>query len=160
MKKGGIIVDYLIVVEKQLRYTKNIILGRKEQFQESFENPLFEGEQTAAEVYIHGLNPLYKSCMKILDPKVDDSITKLEFNNELPLYEQYIDLYEQVLAILKELEVKMSEVDLKEHIKYPFNPDKTISRLEWIGLNIMHAVTHVGQALRLQSLYVRHKLEK
>jgi hypothetical protein len=148
------------VVEKQLRYAKNIILGRKEQFQESFENSLFEGEQTAAEVYIHGLNPLYKSCMKILDPKMDDSLLKLEFNNQLPVYEKYIDLYEQVLKILKELEEKMSESDLKKHITYPFNPDTTISRLEWIGLNIMHAVTHVGQALRLQSLYVRHKLEK
>ncbi|MHA1945259.1 MAG: hypothetical protein ACXADW_01475 [Candidatus Hodarchaeales archaeon] len=148
------------MVEKQLRYAKNIILGRKEQFQESFENSLFEGEQTAAEVYIHGLNPLYKSCMKILDPKMDDSLLKLEFNNQLPVYEKYIDLYEQVLKILKELEEKMSESDLKKHITYPFNPDTTISRLEWIGLNIMHAVTHVGQALRLQSLYIRHKLEK
>lgn len=153
-------MDYLIVVEKQLRYTKNIILGRKEQFQESFENPLFEGEQTAAEVYIHGLNPLYKSCMKMLDPQIDDSVLKLEFNNELPLYERYIDLYQQVLKILKEIQVKISEADLKGHIIYPFNPDITISRLEWIGLNIMHAVTHVGQALRLQSLYIRHKLEE
>ena len=153
-------MDYLIVVEKQVRYAKNIILGRKEQFQESFENSLFEGEQTAAEVYIHGLNPLYKSCMKILDSKIDDSNLKMEFNNELPVYEKYIDLYQQVLKVLKELESKMSEADLKEHIAYPFNPDTTISRLEWIGLNIMHAVTHVGQALRLQSLYLRHKLER
>jgi hypothetical protein len=148
------------VVEKQLRYAKNVIQGRREHFQESFENSLFEGEQTAAEVYIHGLNPLYKSCMKILDPKIDDSVLKLDLNNELPVYEKYIDLYEQVLKVLKELESKMSEVELKEHITYPFNPDTTISRLEWIGLNIMHAVTHVGQALRLQSLYLRHKLEK
>jgi hypothetical protein len=103
-------MDYLIVVEKQLRYAKNIMLGRKEQFQESFENSLFEGEKTATEVYLHGLNPLYKSCMKILDPKIDDSLLELEFNNDLPLHEQYIDLYEQVLKILRELKVK---IDIK-----------------------------------------------
>ena len=55
-------MDYLVVIEKQLGYAKNAIMGRKEHFQESFENPLFEGEQTAAEVYIHGLTPLYRSC--------------------------------------------------------------------------------------------------
>ena len=74
----GMMVDYLIVVERQLRYAKNVILGRKTQFQESFENPLFEGEQPAAEVYIHGLTPLYKSCMKILDPGIDESKLKIE----------------------------------------------------------------------------------
>jgi hypothetical protein len=153
-------VDYLIVVERQLRYAKNIILGRKVQFQESFEKSVLKGEQTAAEVYIHGLTPLYKSCMKILNPEIDESTLELEFNRDLPLPEQYIDLYEQVLEILREIEEKMTEEDLKEHIVYPFNPDTTISRLEWIGLNIMHAVTHVGQALRLQSLYLRHKLDK
>lgn len=153
-------VDYLIIVERQLRYAKNIILGRKVQFQESFEKSVFEGEQTAAEVYIHGLTPLYKSCMKILYPEIDESTLKLEFNSELPLPEQYIDLYEQVHKILREIEEKMTKEDLKEHIVYPFNPDTTISRLEWIGLNLMHAVTHIGQALRLQSLYLRHKLNK
>ncbi|MHA1977073.1 MAG: hypothetical protein ACW98F_11380 [Candidatus Hodarchaeales archaeon] len=152
-------MDYLIIVERQLKYAKNIILGRKEKFQESFENSLFEGEQTAAEVYIHGLTPLYKSCMKILNPEIAESALKLERKSELSLTDQYIDLYEQILKILREIEEKMKEEDLKGHIAYPFNPETTISRLEWIGLNVMHAVTHVGQALRLQSLYLRNKME-
>ena len=78
----------------------------------------------------------------------------------MAVYDQYIDLYEQILMILREIEKNMTRAVLKEHITYPFNPETTISRLDWIGLNIMHAVTHVGQALRLQSLYIRHKLEK
>ena len=153
-------MDHLVVIEKQLGYTKNAILERKEYFQESFENPLFEGEQTAAEVYIHGLTPLYRSCTKLLDPDINESAINLEFNKKLAVHDQYIDLYEQILVILREIENKMSRAVLKEHIMYPFNPETTISRLDWIGLNIMHAVTHVGQALRLQSLYIRHKLEK
>jgi hypothetical protein len=150
-------MDFIIIVERQLRYAKNVIMGRKAQFQESFENPLFEGEQTAAEVYIHGLTPLYKACMKILYPEINETDLKLEVKSELPLQEQYVDLYEQNLKALREIEEKVKEEDLKEHITYPFNPDTTISRLEWIGLNVMHAVTHVGQALRLQSLYLRNK---
>ncbi|MFX1286663.1 MAG: hypothetical protein ACFFB5_23705 [Promethearchaeota archaeon] len=153
-------MDYLIILEKQYSYTKNLLMARKAQFQESFEKPLFEREQTAAEVYIHGLTPLYRSCMKILNPEIDESTLKLEFNCELSLPEQYIDLYNQVLKILKEIEETMTSEDLKAHIMYPFDPDTTISRLEWIGLNIMHAVTHIGQALRLQSLYLHHKLNK
>ena len=55
---------------------------------------------------------------------------------------------------------KMTEEELKKHMVYPFNPDTTISVLEWIGLNIMHAVTHIGQALRLQSLYLRNRISE
>ncbi|MHA2157156.1 MAG: hypothetical protein ACXABU_17575 [Candidatus Hodarchaeales archaeon] len=150
-------MDFLIIVKKQLKYTKNVFFGRRDQFQESFEKSLFEGEQSAAEVYIHGLTALYKSCMKILYPETNEVTLKLEFNQELPLPEQYIEVYEQNLRLLKEIEEKITEEKLKEYIAYPFNPDTTITRLEWIGLNVMHAVTHIGQALRLQSLYLRNK---
>ncbi|MFX1517205.1 MAG: hypothetical protein ACFFC6_12955, partial [Promethearchaeota archaeon] len=133
---------------------------RTDQFQESFENPLFEGEQTAAEVYIHGLTPLYKACMKIVNPEVDESIVKLELNNELSLPNQYIELYERVIDVLRQIKEQLTEEDLRRHIVYPFNLDTTISILEWIGLNVMHTVTHIGQALRLQSLYLRNKINK
>jgi hypothetical protein len=95
--------------------------------------------------------------MKILYPETNEVTLKLEFNQELPLPEQYIEVYEQNLRLLKEIEKKITEEKLKEYIAYPFNPDTTITRLEWIGLNVMHAVTHIGQALRLQSLYLRNK---
>ena len=153
-------MDYLIILEKQFSYTKNLLLARKDQFHESFEKSLFKGESTAADVYIHGLTPLYKACMKILNPEIDESTLTLEFNGELSLPEQYIDFYEEVIRILKEIKEKMISKDLEEHIVYPFDPDTTISRLEWIGLNVMHAVTHIGQALRLQSLYLHHRLNK
>ena len=152
-------MDYLIVVEKQFSYLKNILLTRKGQFQESFENSVFEGEPTAAEVYTHGITSLYKSCAKILNPEINGSTFKLELNCELELHEQYIDLYNRTLRILKEIQQKMTKEELNRHIVHPLNPETKISILDWIGLNVMHTVTHVGQALRLQSLYIRNKLD-
>ncbi|UCE14412.1 MAG: hypothetical protein JSV04_04350 [Candidatus Heimdallarchaeota archaeon] len=151
-------MDYLIVVERQFSYTKNIIRKRTDHFQESFEKPIFDGEQSASEVFVHGLTPLYKSCMKILTPEIDESTLNLKLNNELTFPEQYIDLYERVLRSLRNVKEKLTEEELKKQIVYPFNPDTTISILEWIGLNVMNTVTHVGQALRLQSLYLRNRI--
>ncbi|MFX0185903.1 MAG: DinB family protein [Candidatus Hodarchaeota archaeon] len=153
-------MDYLIVVERQFSYTKNILLARKAQFQESFENSVFEGEPTAAEVYIHGITSLYESCAKILTPEINESKSNLEINKELDLPEQYIDLYDRTLQILKEIQQKMTKKDLNRYVVHPLNPDTKISLLKWIGLNVMHTVTHVGQALRLQSLYIRNKLDR
>ncbi|MFX0087424.1 MAG: hypothetical protein ACFFAU_17370 [Candidatus Hodarchaeota archaeon] len=153
-------MDYLVVVERQFSYTKDILLARKAQFHESFENPIFEGEPTAADVYIHGITSLYKSCAKILKPNTNESKFNLTINKELDLPEQYIDLYERTLQILKEIQQKMTSGGLNRYILHPFNPNTKISLLNWIGLNIMHTVTHVGQALRLQSLYIRNKLDK
>ncbi|MFX1508318.1 MAG: hypothetical protein ACFFDC_19730 [Promethearchaeota archaeon] len=150
-------MDYLIIVERQFSYTRNILLARKSQFQESFENSVFEGEPTAADVYIHGITSLYNSCAKILE--TNESRFNLEINKELDLPEQYIDLYERTLQILKETQQKMTNEDLNKYIVHPLNPDTKISLLKWIGLNVMHTVTHVGQALRLQSLYIRNRLD-
>ncbi|MHA2247246.1 MAG: DinB family protein [Candidatus Hodarchaeales archaeon] len=152
-------MDYLIVVERQFSYTKDILLARKDQFQESFKNSVFEGEPTASDVYIHGITSLYKSCVKILSPDINKSMLNIEINRELELPEQYIDLYKRTLQILKEIRQKMTDEDLNRHIVHPLDPDTKISLLKWIGLNVMHTITHVGQALRLQSLYIRNKLD-
>ena len=153
------VMDYQIILEKQYSYTKNVLLARKDQFHESFEKSLFKGEPTAADVYIHGITSLYKSCVKILMSESDESKFNLEINEELDLPEQYIDLYERTLQIFKEIQQKLTNEDLTKHIVHPLNSDTKISLLKWIGLNVMHTVTHVGQALRLQSLYIRNKLD-
>lgn len=149
-------IDYQIILEKQFSYVKDILLTRKDNFHESFEKPLFEGEPTAAEVYMHGLNSFYKSCVKLISPEKNNSELKLEVNRELGLPSQYIELYERTLQIFKELLQKMAEENLNKHIVFPLNPEKTISIIDWIGLNITHTAMHVGQALRLQALYIRN----
>jgi hypothetical protein len=89
-----------------------------------------------------------------------DDINKPILKNQSDLNRpgQYIDLYEKILYFLEKAEQNLSEEDLNEKIAFPFNPKTRITQRDWIGLNIMHMLTHIGQALRLQSLYLRNKL--
>ena len=152
-------MDHLIVVERQFSYVKNVVQNRKEFFQESFEKSLFEGDQTAADVYLHGVTTLYKYCSKLHYPELEEGKHHIELDRTLPLLEQYLDLHERTVLILREIKNKFSNKDLTQEIINPLNPDSKIILLEWIGLNVMHSVSHVGQALRLQSLLLRHKTE-
>lgn len=154
-KDGYLLIDFIIIVEKQFSYAKKVLLSRGKNFHESFEQPLFEGEATAADVYVHGIEPLYKNSYEILEPKINESMILLEKDTKLSLPNQYIELYERTIQLLKKIQLVLNEEDLNKPVM-AFSEHKIPLR-EWIGLNIMHMLTHVGQALRLQSLYLRNK---
>jgi hypothetical protein len=148
--------DFRIIVEKQYSYVKKVLLSRSEHFFDSFKNSIFEGEQTAEEVFIHGITPVYNLLYKLV---YDDINKPIPINqSDLNRPGQYIELYEKILHLLEKAEKNLSEEDLNEKIAFPFNPKTRIIQRDWIGLNIMHMLTHIGQALRLQSLYLRNKL--
>ncbi len=151
-------MDILLVVERQFSYIANVFHNRRQAFQESFENSLFEGEQSAADVYLHGVKTLYKYCSKLLNPDFEESRHIIEFDQKLSVLEQYIDLYKRTLLILKEIEQKFTNEELKQKVINPLNPASNIVLLDWIALNVMHSITHIGQALRLQTLYLRYKM--
>lgn len=146
-----------MVVEKQFSYTKKIFASRKEFFQTSFKNPLFEGEQSPAEVFIHGITPLYQNCCNILNIEFNEHIFAIDHVSEITKPERYIELYERTLFLLKEIQKNIKEEDFNNFLDIP-NSESRITLREWLNVNIMHTVTHVGQALRLQSLYIRNKL--
>ncbi|MHA2227164.1 MAG: hypothetical protein ACXAC8_18250 [Candidatus Hodarchaeales archaeon] len=152
------LIDSIIVIEKQFSYLKNVLAARKEHFHISFENSLFEGEQSPAEVFIHGITPLYRYCRKIINSKIDESTLNIELNIELDYPDRYLDLYEKILHLLREIQEKNIEEDLNQLVE-TFDSKTLMTLREWLNLNIMHTVTHVGQALRLQSLYIRHNLK-
>ncbi|MFX0052357.1 MAG: hypothetical protein ACFFAJ_07975 [Candidatus Hodarchaeota archaeon] len=151
--------ESIVILEKQFSYLKKVLSTRKEHFQESFECSLFNGESTASEVYVHGLRPLYKNSYKILKPDFNDSSIKFEMNMNLNLIERYIELYERTLQLLKQVQLKLTDEDLNKPLKVSVESKSQISLREWICLNVMHTVTHIGQALRLQALYIRNKLK-
>jgi hypothetical protein len=155
-KDGYLLIDFIIILEKQFSYAKKVLLTREKNFHESFEQPLFEGEATAADVYVHGIEPLYKTSHKILEPEINESMTLLEKDTKLSLPNQYIELYERTLQLLKKIQLVLKEEDLNKPIMISSDSEHKIPLIEWIGLNIMHMLTHVGQALRLQSLYLRN----
>ena len=143
-------------MEKQYSYVKKILISRSEHFSESFKNSIFEGEQTAAEVFIHAITPVYNLFYKIIQKDINKPIPEVQSDLNRP--DQYIDLYKQVLFLLEKAELNLTDENLNQKIVSPFNPKTLIIQREWIGLNIMHMLTHIGQALRLQSLYLRNKL--
>ncbi|MFX0173862.1 MAG: hypothetical protein ACFE9L_18415 [Candidatus Hodarchaeota archaeon] len=151
--------DSIEILEKQFSYLKKVLSNRKEKFQESFECSLFNGEPTASEVYVHGLKPLYKNCYKILNPDFNDSSIKFEMNVNLNLIERYIELYERTLQLLKQIRLELTDEDLNKPLNVSTELKPQISIQEWICVNVMHTVTHIGQALRLQALYIRNKLK-
>ncbi len=152
-------IDYQLILEKQFSYVTDIFLSRKDSFSESFEKPLFPSEPSAAEVYIHGLSSFYKSCVNLIAKEGDNSLVKFEMNKNLDLPSQYLELYENTIQIFKQVQQKMANEDLNTCIAFPLNPEKTISILEWISLNVTHTVSHVAQAIRLQALFFRNKSE-
>ncbi|MFW9779356.1 MAG: hypothetical protein ACFFE8_10930 [Candidatus Heimdallarchaeota archaeon] len=150
-------MDSIVVLEKQLSYVRNVLRSRKEHFQESFENRLFTNEKSAAEVYIHGITPLFQSCQKLLESGNDHPTPDPSLNASFGPLEQYLDLYARTISLLKKVEQQLQENDLNKYIDV-FNGQTQMKLREWLNLNVMHTVTHIGQSLRLQSLYLRNKL--
>lgn len=150
-------IDAINVMEKQFSYINKVLTARKEHFQESFEKPLFEGEQSAAEVYTHGITTTFRYCRKIIDNKTGESAA-FEPDIELEDPNKYLNLYEKTLHLLREVQQQSTEEDLNREVA-TFNSKTLMPLREWLSLNIMHTVAHVGQALRLQSLYIKHKLD-
>ena len=150
--------DLVILAEEQFSYTRRLLLHRKEHFSESFNSSLFQGESTAGEVFIHGIEPIFKFCHKILGTNTDKSSPELEIGSNMNLPEQYIDLYENIIHLLKKIHLKLTEEDLNMPISVSSNSSFQKPLRELLCLNIMHTITHIGQALRLQALYLRNKI--
>ncbi|MFW9855502.1 MAG: hypothetical protein ACFFFG_10600 [Candidatus Thorarchaeota archaeon] len=151
--------DSIAVIEKQLAYVKKVLPARREHFQKSFENPLFKNEQSAGQVFIHGITPLYKYCLEILDRDNPEFAPNLELNPKFALHLQYLELYERTVSILKAAREKIMDEKLNKKGHF-INSQTQMTLREELSLAIMHAVTHIGQALRLQSLYLRNSLDR
>jgi hypothetical protein len=149
--------DLVILAEKQFFYTKKLLLRRKEHFAESFRGSLFQGESTAGEVFVHGIEPLYQFCHKVLRSNTNETSTKFELAPDMSLPEQYIELYERTVHLLKKLQLKLTEEDLNNPVLALSNFDSQTQLRELLCLNIMHTISHIGQALRLQALYLRNR---
>ena len=152
---------FTIGFTKQLRYVRKVLSDRNshsQSFEASLKNPLFSGEPTALEVYVHGVSSLFWAIQKLRFPAKDDQEFSLAIDPEstIPLMDQMVDLYQKAIDALTIYLGSISEDTLKEKIPNPFS-ESEIGLLDWLGINIHHTIGHVAQALRLQALYLRHK---
>jgi len=149
-----------IGLRKQLDYMKKVLSDRDiETFDLSLKNPLFPDEPTALEVYIHGVSSLFWAAQKLRFPNKDDQgfALAIDPNANIPLKDQMVDLYQKSITALKKYLGTVTEAELESKIPSPFGGGEMVL-LDWLGINIHHTIGHVAQALRLQSLYLRHKI--
>jgi hypothetical protein len=152
-------IDSVDVLEKQFSYVRTVLTTRRKHFQESFEESLFANEKSAAEVFIHGITPLYESCQKLLANGSENPQPGPVLNTNIDPLEQYLDLYNRTILLLKTVQQQLTETDLNQVVDV-FNSQSQMKLRDWLNLNVMHTATHIGQALRLQSLYLRNMMEK
>jgi hypothetical protein len=137
-------------------YAKNLFEKRKDNhFEESLKNSLFENEETAYNVFIHAVTLLNMLSRKTTDPK-DGSMIKLDPESTAPLHEQLLELFNTAIEAYEEARTQFKEKDLQKMYKSPFGRDMTYE--DWFGFIIHHTIGHIYQVLRLQAIYLRHKV--
>jgi hypothetical protein len=151
---------FTIGLRKQLEYVKKVLTDRdNETFEVSLKNSLFPEEPTALEIYTHGVSSLFWAAQKLRFPAKDDQgfALTIDLNSNIPLKDQMLDLYRKAITALNQYLGTVTEADLGSKIPSPFGGGE-MRLLDWLGINIHHTIGHVAQALRLQSLYLRHKI--
>jgi len=139
-------------------YAKSLFEKRKKNhFEESMKNPLFEGEETAYNLFTHSINTLYWAMKIIANPDGDnkDISLKLDPESTAPLHEQLLDLFSKGIEAFEEVRTNFKEEDLKNTFKSPFGREMTYE--DWFGFVIHHTIGHIYQAFRLQAIYLRQK---
>ncbi|MFX1374500.1 MAG: DinB family protein [Promethearchaeota archaeon] len=140
-------------------YVKDLFEKRKDNhFEDSMKNPLFEGEQTAIDLFIHAISLLNWASRKTVDPDVDNKeiAIKLDPESTAPLHEQLLDLFNKAIEAYVEARTKYKEEDLQNKFKSPFGREMTYE--DWFGFIIHHTIGHIYQVLRLQAIYLRQRV--
>jgi hypothetical protein len=140
-------------------YAKTLFEKRKDNhFDESMKNPLFKGEKTALDLYVHSVTTLNFAMKKTTNPNADmkDIAIKLDPKSTAPLDQQLLNLFSKALEAYTEERIKYKEEDLKKTFKTPFGSEMTYE--DWFGFIIHHTIGHIYQSFRLQAIYLRHKI--
>ena len=140
-------------------WVTNLFEKRKgRNFEDSMKKPLFEGEQTAIDVFVHSISLLYWSSKKLTNPEADnkDISISLDPESKEPLHDQLLGLFKKAIDAYADARNLYKEEDLKNKFKSPFGREMTYE--DWFGFNIHHSIGHMYQALRLQAIYLRQKV--
>ncbi len=139
-------------------YAKSLFDKRKENhFEDSMIKPLFDGEETAQNVFLHSVSILYWASYTVLKPEAKEGEYKLELDpaSESPLHIQLLELFKKAMGSFIEARSQFNEEDLSRKFKSSFGE---MTYETWFGFMIHHTIGHIYQAFRLQALYLRHKV--
>ena len=153
--------EFYAVLEQQFNYFQQVMGERYEQdrvrFQDSLKKSIFPGEPTALQVFTHGVDSLYYSSKKIMNPKIEEHECKLEtmIEKKENLYEGLVEAYQIALDAFKTIVDTYSVDQNEEEVQTTF-PNRTMKLQQWIAINIFHTVGHIAQAMRIQAMYLRN----
>ena len=139
-------------------YAKNMFDKRKDNhFEDSMKKPLFDGEETALNVFLHSVSVLNWASNTILNPDAKEGDFKLDLdpNTESPLYKELTELFKKAMGSFIEARTQIKEDELNKTFKGPFGE---LSYENWFGFMLHHTIGHIYQAFRLQALYLRHNI--
>ena len=114
---------FTIGLRKQLDYVKKVLSDRNtDTFDISLKTPLFPGEPTGLEVFIHGVSSLFWAAQKLLHPDKDDQEFALSLTPESDksLMEQMINVYQKAIDTFTDYLGTITEADLETKIPSPF----------------------------------------
>ncbi len=150
--------DSIQSIKAMYNYAKNLFNKRKDNhFEDSMKKPLFEGEETAINVFLHSISVLNWASNTILQPDAKEGDFKLELDptSKFPLHKQLTELFKKAMGSFIEARSQIKENELKNTFKGPFGE---LSYENWFGFMLHHTIGHIYQAFRLQALYLRHNL--
>lgn len=135
-------------------YTNAILSRREGDVDRGYLEPLNDFDYSAGEIFLHGLNGLYRAIRTHYNPESnfnDHWVARLNLSS---LKEELMELY---LTIINEFVQLLSEIPLNKKdslIKSPISGnDTTIS--DWFNTCVMHTIHHIGQALRIHGMVLK-----
>ena len=125
------------ILFQNVKYAKRLISNRNN---ESIRNLFFYAEASPLELYNHAISTMIHFSQIDFANFETKKIESLSFNKNSPLSEQLISCLDQMLD---EFSKSMARINERSNLG---------ELSDFISLNVMHTVTHIGQALRLQKI--------
>ena len=148
-------IDALAILQANFDYVKSLLTRRAEtsndvsvrQSEYALINPLLENTDSAEDLFRHGTHTLYHFSHYDFTPPEDLEFHPFEEKENQSLIEELIDRYQQTITAFSKYMDRAPSADIEKHQKL-------------ISILVMHLIGHVGQAIRLQKLYLEHRIIK
>ncbi len=150
--------DFITLLKINHTYVSRLFEAREKYFEESFKTSLFPDEPTAFEVFMHAITALYRLSKRLVG-EPPENFPDMALDPQLPLHKQLLQAYDVAITTFNDAITAFSKEDLDKPFSGP-HPEFVSTLREWLAFITMHTLGHVSQALRLQAIYIRHKMEE
>lgn len=140
-------------------FVKYTLTTRHGSNDEAFKTSLNEYDFPPAVIFFHGVHAFYRMVRMISEPELKFREIEMPRKDGLTITDELMELYHDAIDRFVNAINTMDEAELEEQIPSPLN-GQPISRKQWFAQSIMHAIHHVGQAVRIQGIVDRKLNQK